>query len=168
MDSIIIYFSRADENYFGGTLKYIEKGNTECLMEKLQEITKSDIFKIVPNVAYSKDYANCIKEARLDLERNSRPCYKGDIDISKYEVIYLGYPNYWGTIPPVLMTFLENHNFNGKVIVPICTNEGSGFGNSKDDILKLASGAKLDMGLEVRGSLVNSFNIEESLKKIVR
>ena len=62
--SIIIYFSRADENYFGGTLKYIEKGNTEVIAEYIKEITGADIFKVEPLEAYSENYNRCIEEAK--------------------------------------------------------------------------------------------------------
>ncbi|MBQ9266820.1 MAG: hypothetical protein IJ217_00805 [Clostridia bacterium] len=63
--SIIIYFSRADENYFGGAMKYIDKGNTEVIAEFIQEITGADIFKVEPLEKYSEDYRTCIEEAKV-------------------------------------------------------------------------------------------------------
>lgn len=63
--SIIIYFSRADENYFGGTMKYIEKGNTEVIAEYIRDIVGADMFKVEPQIPYSADYMQCIEEAKV-------------------------------------------------------------------------------------------------------
>lgn len=73
--SIIIYFSRADENYFGGTMKYIEKGNTEVIAEYIRDIVGADIFKVEPQVPYSADYMQCIEEAKVRT-RNRNSTYK--------------------------------------------------------------------------------------------
>lgn len=71
--SIIIYFSRADENYFGGTLKYIEKGNTEVVAEYIQKITGADLFKVERKIPYSKEYMTCINEAQNEINEDLRP-----------------------------------------------------------------------------------------------
>ena len=73
MAELIAYFSRADENYFNGTLKYIEKGNTEIAAETLQKLSGADLFQIQPVQPYSKDYNECIAEAQADLRRDARP-----------------------------------------------------------------------------------------------
>ena len=73
-----------------------------------------------------------------------------------YSVIFLGYPNWWGTMPMVVFTFLERHNFSGKTIIPFCTNEGSGMGHSERDIKELCHDAKVLKGLSIRGGSVQS------------
>lgn len=135
MAALIAYFSRADQNYFGGRLKNISVGNTEQAARILEKITGADMFKIEPVQPYSKDYNICISQAQEDQLRNARPeltHYPESID--QYDVIYLGYPNYWGTMPMQVFTFLEHFDFNGKTICPFCTHEGSGIGRSEADI----------------------------------
>ena len=135
MAALIAYFSRADQNYFGGRLKNISVGNTEQAARILEKITGADMFKIEPVQPYSKDYNICISQAQEDQRRNARPeltHYPESID--QYDVIYLGYPNYWGTMPMQVFTFLEHFDFSGKTICPFCTHEGSGMGRSEADI----------------------------------
>ena len=88
--SFIIYFSRADENYFGGSMKYIDKGNTEVIAEYVKEFTNADVFKVEPLVPYSKDYKTCIEEAKERV--GNAPIKNGINDISSYEVIYIMTP----------------------------------------------------------------------------
>lgn len=135
MAALIAYFSRADQNYFGGRLKNISVGNTEQAARILEKITGADMFKIEPIQPYSKDYNICISQAQEDQLRNARPeltHYPESID--QYDMIYLGYPNYWGTMPMQVFTFLEHFDFSGKTICPFCTHEGSGIGRSEADI----------------------------------
>lgn len=150
--SLIIYFSRADENYSVG---YIEKGNTEVVAEYVKEITNGDMFKVEPLVPYAKDYQTCIKEAK---ERIGNAPIKGEVgDISSYEVIYIMSPIYWGTYAPEIETAIKNLDFTGKMIRIITTHEGSGLGNVLSDIKKICKGANiLDDALAIRGSAVNS------------
>ena len=107
--SIIIYFSRADENYFGGSLKYIEKGNTEIVAEYIQDLTGADMFKVEPLVPYSKDYMECIEEAKIRTNNHDAPIKEEVPDISSYDVIYVGAPVYWGGMPEELITGLTTH-----------------------------------------------------------
>ena len=71
--------------------------------------------------------------------------------LGEYDVIYLGYPNYWNTMPMAVFTFLEQYDFTGKVIRPFCTHEGSGLGSSIQDIRKLCPQAAVTPGLALRG-----------------
>ncbi len=88
-------------------------------------------------------------------------------NMNQYDVIYLGYPNWWGTMPMVLFTFLESYDFKGKTIIPFCTHEGSALGTSIRDIKKLCPDANIKQGLAIRGGNVNSSDkaIEDWLKK---
>ena len=88
---------------------------------------------------------------------------KQDIDIKEYDTIFVGYPNWWGTMPMPVWTFLEGKDFNNKRILPFCTHEGSGLGKSESDIKKLTSGTEVLKGLAINGSEVN--NAEKQIKK---
>ena len=164
MASLIAYFSRADENYFSGALRVIPVGNTEIASEMLQKITGADRFKIEPLVPYSKSYNECINQAQEDQRRGARPElaeYPDSLD--EYDTIYLGYPNYWGTMPMAVFTFLEHFDFTGKTICPFCTHEGSSMGHSEQDIRRLCPGATVEKGLAIHGGSVK--NAEAALKK---
>ena len=106
MKSLVIYFSRADENYSVG---YIEKGNTEVIAEYISDITNNaDLFKVEPLNPYSKDYATCINEAKERQRNHNAPIALPVPSISDYEVIYIGSPIYWGTMPEELFTALHH------------------------------------------------------------
>lgn len=157
MKTLIAYFSRADENYFAGQLRYIEVGNTERAAKMLSQITGADLFKIDPVKAYAKDYNTCIEEARADQQNQARPELKQYLDnIDQYDTIYLGYPNYWGTMPMAVFTFLERYDFSGKRIKPFCTHEGSGLGRSENDLKKVCPKAIVEQGLAIVGSRVDN------------
>lgn len=156
MPKIIVYFSRAGENYVSGALKTLAVGNTQKAAEILREITGADIFKIEPITPYSDSYNECIEQAKQDNLNNARPALKALPDsLDGYDTIYLGYPNYWGTMPMCVFTFLEQFDFGGKTIKPFCTHEGSGMGTSERDIKKLCRGAKVEKGLAIHGSRMN-------------
>lgn len=159
---LIVFYSRADENYVSGTLKNLEIGNTEIAAGIIKELTGGDLFKIEQQIPYSKGYNECIEQARNDQRKNARPELISYPDsISEYDVIYLGYPNYWSTMPMAVFTFLEHFDFSGKIIKPFCTHEGSGMGVSENDIKKLCPGAEVKKGLSIYGS-----RVENSKKEI--
>ena len=162
--TLIAFFSRADENYFGGAMRYVKVGNTEIVAEIIKELTGADTFKIEMKNPYSPVYMTCIDEAKKDLRENARPELTSYIDsIDGYDTIILGYPNYWGTIPMTVATFLERYDFDGKTILPLCTNEGSGMGSSERDVKKYAKGADVKKGLSITGS--QAANSKDTVKK---
>ena len=92
-----------------------------------------------------------------DQKRDARPELKEYPDsLDAYDTVYLGYPNYWGTMPMPVFTFLEHFDFSGKVIRPFCTHEGSGMGRSEADIRRICPDAVVKKGLAVRGSAVRT------------
>lgn len=156
MAKLIAFYSRADENYFGGAYRNIPVGNTEKAAKMLAELTGADLFKIEQKVPYSADYQTCIAEAKRDLQAEARPeLVTMPATLNSYDEIYLGYPNYWGTMPMAVYTFLEHYDFTGKVINPFCTHEGSGLSNTVKDIEKAAKGAVVKPGLAIHGSDVD-------------
>ena len=149
--SLIIYFSRADENYGVG---YIDKGNTEVVAEYVRDLVGADMFKVEPLVPYAKDYQTCIEEAKKRV--GNAPIKNNLNDISEYEVIYIMSPIYWGTYAPEVETAIKDLDFTGKIIRVVTTHEGSGLGNVLSDVKRICKGANvLDDAIAVRGSLVN-------------
>ena len=152
---LIAFYSRADENYVNGQLKQLEIGNTEVAAGMIKELTGADLFKMEQVQAYSKDYNECIAQAQADQKRDARPELKNYPEgIEEYDEIYLGFPNYWSTMPMAVFTFLEHFDFTGKTIHPFCTHEGSGMGSSERDIKRLCPGAKVEKGLAIHGGSV--------------
>lgn len=154
--SIIIYFSRANENYFGGEMKYIEKGNTEILAQYIKEITNADMFKVEPLNPYSTKYYECIDEAKERTKTHNAPIKENVPDISSYEVIYIGSPIYWGGMPEELITALKGLDYSGKVIRPFVTHEGSGLSGVPRQLKEICVGAEVLDGLSIVGSQVNN------------
>ena len=151
--TLIAFFSRADENYFGGAMRYVKVGNTEIVVNDMKEMIDADTFKIEMKDPYSPVYMTCINEAKQDLRAKARPeLVSMPASIDEYDTVVLAYPNYWGTMPMAVFTFLENFDFSGKTILPLCTNEGSGMGGSERDIKKTCPDAVVKSGLSVTGS----------------
>ena len=175
--TLIAFFSRADENYFGGAMRYVKVGNTEIVAGIIKDLVPADTFKIEMKNPYSPVYMTCIEEAKKDLRAKARPelvSMPESIDeydtvilaypelvsmpesIDEYDTVILAYPNYWGTMPMAVYTFLENFDFSGKTILPLCTNEGSGMGSSEREIKKTCPGANVKKGLPITGSAAAS------------
>ena len=164
MAAMIVYFSRADENYVSGIIKNLTVGNTETAAKILQGLTGAELFKLEPIQEYSSNYNQCIAQAQADQRRDARPELKAyPKGLENWDTIYLGYPNYWGTMPMAVFTFLEHFDFEGKTIFPFCTHEGSGMGRSEADLKRLCPGARIGKGLALRGGSVNQ--AEPEIKK---
>ena len=162
--TLIAFFSRADENYFGGAMRYIDVGNTEVVCRQIAELIEADSFKIEMKTPYAADYMTCIDEAKKDLRANARPeLVSLPQSIASYDTIILAYPNYWGTMPMAVFTFVDAFDFTGKTILPLCTNEGSGMGASERDLAKACPDATLKKGLSIIGS--NAANAKDALRK---
>ena len=155
--TLIAFFSRADENYFGGAMRYVKVGNTEIVAGIIKDLIPADTFKIEMKNPYSPVYMTCIEEAKKDLRAKARPeLVSVPESIDEYDTVILAYPNYWGTMPMAVYTFLENFDFSGKTILPLCTNEGSGMGSSEREIKKTCPGADVKKGLPITGSAAAS------------
>ena len=151
--TMIVYYSRTGENYWNGSIKNLEKGNTKTVAEMVADMTGGDLFEVETVKTYPEDYYQCIDEAKAELQRGDRPEVKAYADdLEDYDTIYVGYPNWWGTMPMVMFTFLEHYDLSGKRIIPFCTNEGSGMGGSERDLKKICKGAKVEKGLSIHGA----------------
>ena len=165
---LVVFYSRADENYVNGMIKKLELGNTEVAAGIIEKLTDAKMFKIEQMQPYSKDYNECIAQAQADQKRDARPELKRYPEtLEDYDTIYLGFPNYWGTMPMAVFTFLEHFDFSGKRIRPFCTHEGSGLGNSIKDIQRLCPDAKIEKGLAIHGGSVerSERDIEKWIKQ---
>lgn len=146
--TLIVYFSHS--------------GNTDRLAKMLQKGTGADMFRVVPVEAYPTSYHAVINQAKKEQQAKARPALKTlKVEkLDKYDTVFVGYPNWWGTMPMCMFTFLENNDLTGKKLVPFVTHEGSGFGSSLEDLKRLAPNAKLQAGIDVRGGRVGDSESE--------
>ena len=159
---LIAYFSRAGENYFGGELRTVERGNTEIVANMLKaRLPGADMFHIDTETPYPSDYRQCVAVMEQEYKDNARPAIKGKVeDMDQYDTIVLGYPNWHGTMPMACFTFLSSYNLRGKTIIPFCTHEGSGMGHSEADIKRMCRGCKIKEGTPILGSQASSADAE--------
>lgn len=132
-------------------------GNAEYLARVAQEATGGDLFLIQTEETYPSDYRETTNVATEEQNDNARPALASHVEnMDQYDTIVLIYPNWWGTLPQPLFTFLEEYDFSGKTILPLCTHEGSRMGRSEIAITELCPDAILLDGLAVRGSNASS------------
>ncbi len=136
---LIAYFSRPGNNYVNGSIVNLPVGNTEVVATMIREMTGGDLFHIEPVTVYPEGYTETTEVAQQELRANARPKLTRHQEIpDSYDLIFLGYPNWWGTMPMPVFTFLEDYDLAGKTIAPFCTHEGSGMGRSVADIKRSA------------------------------
>ena len=146
---LIVYFSHS--------------GNTRIAAEKVKALTGADIIELKTVNKYSEDYKTVVTKARKELADNARPKLATKIDnLDDYDTIILAYPNWCGTMPMPIFSFLEQYDFKGKTIAPLCTHGNGGLGNSVKDMTKLVSKAKITDSFNSRGTEVK--NIDNDLK----
>lgn len=142
---------------------FSHSGNTRVIADRIRERVGGDIFEIVPADPYPRDYDEVVEQARRELGEDYRPPLKTKVEnMDPYDVIFVGYPNWWGTIPRPVATFLSGYDLSGKTIAPFCTHEGSDLGRSVADIKKLCPHSTVRDGLAVRGSSVNTAQTQVS------
>lgn len=134
--SLVVYFSWS--------------GNTENVAKSIQSQTDSDIFEIVPATPYSDDYDTVVDLAQEEQRNNARPAISGSIEnISDYDVIYVGFPNWWGDMPMILYTFFDTYDLSGKTVALFCTSGGSGLSGTVNEVKSLESDATVTEGLHI-------------------
>jgi flavodoxin len=143
-------------------------GNTRGIAQQIHQRTGGDLFEIQCVTPYSSNYNTCLDEALRDQRANARPALKTHVtNMAQYDVIILGYPNWWASIPMSIASFLEEYDFSGKTIIPFCSHGGGRFGQSLTAIAKLASRSKIAEALSVSYSGGGSLprDIDAWLKK---
>lgn len=130
-------------------------GNTQYMAYVIQETTGADIFRIEPATPYPTDHETLVDLAAQEQDENARPAIAGRVgDMDRYDVIYLGYPNWRGDMPMILYSLLEEYDLSGKTIVPFNTHGGSGFSGTINAIRTLEPDATVLDGLSIsRGSI---------------
>lgn len=108
------------------TVYYSYSGNTKEVAEAIREKAGGDIFEIKINHKYPEKYKPMTEQAKAEIEQGFRPELVSKADISKYDIIFIGSPNWWGTIAPAVSSFLENDGLKGKTIIPFITHGGGG------------------------------------------
>ena len=147
---LVVYFSRTGENYTVGT---ISTGNTAIVADRIVDTTGADVFEIVPVTPYPDSYDECLEVATQEQRSNARPAYVGEVEgWEEYDTVFFGYPIWWGDLPMIAYTFLENHDWSGKTVIPFNTHEGSGQSGTQRTIAGLCSGATVLDGLVIRGN----------------
>lgn len=127
-------------------------GNTEQMAKMIQENTDADLFEISPVTAYTKDYNALLDQAQQEQSDNARPEISAEVENwDDYDVVFVGYPNWWNDAPMIIYTFLESYDWSGKTLIPFCTSGGSGFGQSLDSVEESSAGAVMGEGLHVMG-----------------
>lgn len=131
---LVAYFSRS--------------GNTRVVASVIHRSLNTDLFEIEPATPYPEDYFQTVDQAKNEHERGVKPALKNSVaDISRYETVYLGFP-IWGTsVPPVVQSFLSSHNLAGKLLIPFITHGGYGKGDSDDILARLAPTARREKPL---------------------
>lgn len=144
-------------------------GNTRAVAYDICKKADGDFFEIKTVKAYSTDYDRLVDDAKQEQKSDYRPELKGKLkNIAQYNVIFIGYPNWWGTYPQAVKVFLSQYNLSGKTIIPFCTHEGSGLGHSVTDLKKMCPKSTILEGLAIRGSSAHNSGdkIEDWLKKL--
>ena len=137
--------------YFSAT------GTTKGVAEHIANGLNADIYEIVPEEAYTDadlDYNDNNSRTTIDMiDPDARPAISGSVEnMEQYDIIFVGYPIWWGEAPRIVSTFMESYDFSGKTIVPFCTSGGSGIGSSASNLERLTSGATWLDGRRLNGS----------------
>jgi flavodoxin len=142
---------------------FSHSGNTRVIAKQIHDNVGGDIFEIVAVDPYPSDYDEVVERAGKELREKYRPKLKTKVEnMAAYSMVFVGYPNWWGTMPMPVATFLSEYDFSGKTIVPFCTNEGSQLGRSVIDIRALCLQSTILNGLAIRGGGVKKAQNEVS------
>ena len=140
---------------------YSWSGNTRGVAKEIQKQTGADIFEIELEVPYSTNYDTVLEQAQHDQSIQARPIIKNKIDnIAQYDTIFIGYPNWWASIPMPIASFLDDYDLSGKTIMPFCSHGGGKFGQSLTAIAKAEPNAIMKNGLSIHYSGGNSLSAD--------
>ena len=162
---IVVFFSHAGENYSVGNIKV---GNTKIVADYITELTGAEQFEIVTHKYDGMAYTPLTELAQEESRKGELPEYEGDVDLAKYDTVFIGGPIWWGTYPRVMFTFFNKHkdDLKGKTVIPFTTNEGSGLGNTVEDVKDAFPGANVQKGFSIYGHEVrtNKAKVEKWIK----
>ena len=151
---LVAYFSRTGEEYSIGN---IEKGNTHIIAEMIAKHVGADLFEIRTTQSYPVSYEECKKVASREKATKARPELSASVEnFDQYDIIFVGYPIWYGDAPMAVYTFLESYDFSGKTIIPFCTHGGSGLSSTDQNITLTCPNAKQLQGFEIRGAIAQN------------
>lgn len=167
---LVVYFSKTGEQYSVGN---IAEGNTAIIAKMIAEQTKADLFEVkLKNDTYPATYKALTEVALSEKKANARPGIIGDVaNFADYDMVFIGTPNWWADLPMAVYTFMEAHDWNGKIVAPFVTHEGSGLSSIPSKI-KSATGAEMLDGLAIYGHVAQNDreqakeNVANWLKKL--
>ena len=163
--ALVVFFSHAGDNYSVGNIKV---GNTKIVADYISEFTGADQFEIVTHKYDGMAYKPLCDLAKEEQQNGELSPFEGSVDVSKYDVIFIGGPVWWGTYPQVMFTFFKKYDLNGKTIIPFTTHEGSGLGSCVKDVKKAYPKATVEQGFSIYGHDVRTGKerVEKWLKKL--
>lgn len=165
MSNLIVYYSRPGENWWAGSVRNLPRGNTERAAEIIRDAVGGELFALEPVHPYPEDYRRCCEVAKAELEQGARVPVRALPSTEGVDTVFVGFPNWWGTMPRCVACALEEMDLSGRLVRPFCTNEGSGMGSSEADLAAICrdAGARAGSGLAITGS-----RVEESRGIIAR
>ncbi|MBF8808095.1 MAG: flavodoxin [Enterococcus lacertideformus] len=160
MNPVVVYFSRDGENFINGISKKIPIGNTEVLAHKIVSRLNCSLIKLKEVESYPDNYDETVKRTESAKKEDMWVDYqKIELDRSKIDTLFLGYPNWWGSYPRIIATFLEEFDTDGLIIYSFRTHEDSSFGSSLNELKNQCTDADIRSGLPVRGSRVGRADV---------
>lgn len=172
--TLIVYFSMPETNKADNMTKEEENstvvingkvlGNTPYMAETIQKTTGGDIFRIVPKVPYTTNHKKLIEKATEERNSQARPEISGTLpDVSGYDTIFIGYPIWWGDMPMIMYTFLDNVDLSGKTVIPFGTHGGSGFAGTVESLKVQEPNARISSN----GKIISRNTIENAEREII-
>lgn len=165
---LIAYFTRADNVKIALDIDAVASasinikgssynGNVAILADYIKEATGGDTFSILATEYYPTNYRDSTNVAKEEQSSDARPELSNHVEnMEDYDIIFLGFPNWWGGLPMPVYTFLEEYDFSGKIIIPFASHEGSGLGNGPTEIAEICPDAQIMDGFAARGTEVSS------------
>ena len=162
--ALVVFFSHAGDNYAVGN---IEVGNTKIVADYITELTGAEQFEIVTHKYDGMAYTPLINLAKEEVKNGELPEYEGDIDLNKYDTVFIGGPVWWGTYPQVMFTFFKKHanDLKGKTVIPFTTHEGSGLANCVEDVKEAFPGANVTKGLGQMSPRASASTVTRCVRK---
>ena len=163
--AIVVFFSHAGDNYAVGNIKI---GNTKIVADYITAFTGADQFEIKTGKYDGMAYKALCDLAKEEQDNGELPPFEGSVDLSGYDVIFVGGPVWWGTYPQVMFTFFSKYDLSGKTVIPFTTHEGSGLGNCVEDLKKACPKARVQKGFSIYGHEVRTGRdtVEQWLKRL--
>lgn len=159
---LTVFFSMKGQTIWSGwAIKDLKEGNTAVAAKYIQKAVGGDLFEIETTKSYNKDHMKMIYEAKEEMRSGEKAQPKHWLDnLESYDIIYVGYPLWWGTYPPIVNTFLDHYNLKGKVLIPFNTSEGSGKLRTDKQLRSRYATARVLDGAGWTGSQVRSMESE--------